>query len=101
MKTVYFQIYYGLNGCYMPDSHYGAFKATTRREMVDIMRDAIAFYDMPKSALSQIKWNRLFAQAKLAGSVSSIHVSVTTKANALTFSGMTKAEYLEYESQND
>ncbi|MDG4856441.1 hypothetical protein [Mesorhizobium sp. WSM4982] len=88
----YFSLSYGLAGCYMPDSHLGCYVVTTRRELVDTVREGLAFYDMPKSAIRQIKWSRLWSQAKRYGT-SSIHFDIEHKGNALHFGGMTAAEY--------
>jgi hypothetical protein len=38
-----FQLMNGLAGCYMPDNHSGPYVVTTRREMVEIVRDQLEF----------------------------------------------------------
>ena len=98
-KPSYFGLSFGLAGCYMPDSHYGSFVVNTRRDMVATVRDALAFYEMPKSAIHQIKWLNVWRHAKRHG-VSSLHFSIEHKGNCLAFSGMTEAEY-EMANQDD
>lgn len=63
-KTARFTIMYGLEGCYMPDSDFGHYAVTTRRDLVQAMRDALAFYDFPKAAIHQVKWLRVWDHAK-------------------------------------
>lgn len=95
MKTqAYFGLSYGLSGCYMPDSHAGAFAVSRRKDLVAIVRDALESYDLPKSAIHQVKWTRVWAHAKRHG-LSSLHFSISHNGNALNFSGMTESEYQE------
>lgn len=101
MKIAYFALAGGLNGCYMPDSDYGHFAVTTRRDMIQAVRDALAYYDLPKSALHEVKWKRVFAHAKRHG-LSSISMSIGNKNGfGLQFMGLTKAEYDEREARED
>jgi hypothetical protein len=88
----YFSLSFGLAGCYMPDSHFGSYVVTTRRDMVLTIKAALEFYDMPKSAIRQVKWSRLWSKAKRYGT-SSIHFDITHGGNALHFGGMTQAEW--------
>lgn len=99
--TCYFTLTYGLQGCYMPDSHMGPYLATTRREIIQAVREALEFYEAPKSAIHQVAWKRFWAQAKRSGT-SSIHFCIATdKHNMLEFHGLTEAEYAERENQDD
>lgn len=98
-KSVWrYQIYFGLAGCYMPDSRYGAFEGTTRRELASMIRDAIDMYDLPRSLFSEVRINNLWRHIKRHGS-SSAHFTLHHKQNALTFSGMTEDEYKAYEGR--
>ena len=100
-KTCYFTLTYGLQGCYMPDSHFGPFAVNTRRDLINAVRDALEFYEAPKSAIRQVKWSRLWSSAKRHGT-SSVHFCIATdKHNMLEFHGLTKAEYDEQEAAQD
>jgi hypothetical protein len=100
-KACYFTLTYGLQGCYMPDSHMGPYVAHTRREIVEAVRDALAFYEAPKVAIKQVSWNRLWSQAKRHGT-SSIHFCIaTSKHNMLEFHGLTEEEYNAHLSWNE
>jgi hypothetical protein len=94
MKEAYFGLSFGLSGCYMPDSHYGCFAITTRRELVALIKDALSSYDLPASLIRDVKINRLFDWGKRNG-FSSMHFDLTHKGSALHFGGMTQAEYEE------
>lgn len=89
----YFTFSYGLQGCYMPDSHFGPFVATRRKDIAAAIRDALEFYEAPKSAIRQVSLTRLWSQAKRHGT-SSIHFCIATdKHNMLEFHGLTEDEY--------
>lgn len=94
MAKAYFTLTYGLQGGYMPDSNLGPYKVTTRRELMEAMRDALAMYDAPKSAMSQVKWReRVWPHIKRHGA-SSLHFCIATdKHNVLEFHGLTTEEY--------
>lgn len=92
-QTCYFTLSHGLQGCYMPDSHMGPYAVTTRRDLISAVRDALEFYEAPKTAIRQVRWKRLWGQAKRYGT-SSVHFCIaTSKHNMLEFHGLTEAEY--------
>lgn len=96
-----YSVHYGLQGCYMPDSHYGCFELTTRRELSSLVREALASYDMPKSAFASVNLRTLWRWIKAHGS-SVAHFTINHgEHNALTFSGITEAEYTEAMAQDD
>lgn len=92
MKTAYFSLSFGLSGCYMPDSFFGTYAVTTRKEIASAIRDAIEFYDLPESLVRQVKLNRLFDFGKRHG-FSSMHFDIVHNGNALHFGGMTADEF--------
>lgn len=99
--TCYFNLTYGLQGCYMPDSSYGPYAVCRRKDLIAAVRDTLEFLEAPKSAMRQVDWRRLWASAKRHGT-SSIHFCIATdRHNMLEFHGMTEAEYLEAEAEND
>lgn len=91
-QPAYFSLSFGLAGLYMPDSHFGSYEVTTRRELMSILRSALAFYDMPKSALRQVKARSLWGHMKKHGA-SVLHFDIDHGGHALHFGGMTEAEY--------
>ena len=97
----YFSLTYGLQGCYMPDSHFGPYHCRTRGGIAYAIRETLATLDVAPSRIRQVALRRLWAQAKRTGT-SSIHFAIATDAhNMLEFHGMTEAEYLEAENGND
>lgn len=92
MKPAFFRLSFGLTGCYMPDSDFGVYEVTRRRELVSIIRDALAFYDLPSRLIREVRINRLFAHGKRHG-FSSVHFSLDHKGHSLHFGGMTEDEY--------
>lgn len=96
-QTWRYTYYYGLQGCYMPDSNGGAYSGTTRRELADLIRATLQLYDMPSSAIRQVKLSNLWHHIKRHGS-SSAHFHITDgEHNVLTFSGLTEDEFNEME----
>lgn len=90
---------YGLQGCYMPDSHYGTVECSTRRELVAFIRDALAFYDLPKSAIRQVCIKRLWSFIKAHGS-STVHFCIADgEHNMVEFHGLTESEYAEHNAE--
>lgn len=89
-----YAVTFGLAGCYMPDSHYGAVICATRRELATLIRDTLEMYDMPKSLFAQVKIRRLWRFIERNGS-SVAHFSLHHGANALQFHGLTADEYAE------
>jgi len=92
-----FQLMNGLAGCYMPDHHSGPYVVTRRKDLIDAVRDQLAFLDMPKSAIRQVNWTRVWRFIKFAGDASQVHVTMTHKGYALELCGMTEGEADEME----
>ena len=92
--TARYAVTFGLSGCYMPDSHLGAYEFTRRRDLVAFLRDVLRDYDMPASALRSVRVRRLWSFIARNGS-SVAHFSVTHGAHKLAFHGLTEAEYRE------
>ena len=89
----YFTLTYGLQGCYMPDSHEGPYAVTRRKDLVSTVRYILDLYDAPKSAIKQVKWRDVWAHAKRHGT-SSLHFCIATdQHNMLKFHGLTEEEY--------
>ncbi|MBR1173880.1 hypothetical protein JQ617_07935 [Bradyrhizobium sp. KB893862 SZCCT0404] len=98
--TCYFTISYGLQGCYMPDSHFGPFAVTRRKDLVNAMRDALEFYEAPKSRLREVSWSKLWSTAKRHGT-SSVHFCIATDDhNMVEFHGLTEAEFNEHNKED-
>jgi hypothetical protein len=105
--TCYFTLTYGLQGCYMPDSHFGPHAVSRRKDLVSAVRDTLAMLldqegDRPVSrCMREVNWRRLWSQAKRSGT-SSIHFCIATdEHNMLEFHGLTEEEYLQHEKEND
>jgi hypothetical protein len=93
-----FTLTYGLQGCYMPDSHLGPYCVTRRKDLIEAVRDALTFYDVKnaKERLHSIFWReRVWPHIKQHGA-SSLHFCIPTdEHNMLEFHGLTTAEYNE------
>lgn len=87
-----YAITYGLEGCYMPDSHYGAFEVTSRRDFANLVKSALADYDMPKSLFRDVRVRAHWPLLARYGA-SSAHFTLYHKGNALSFHGLTREEY--------
>lgn len=87
-----YTVMFGLEGCYMPDSTFGTFELHTRRDFAAMIRDAIEFYELPKSSFGAVNVRRVWGFISRNGS-SSAHFTIRHGANALQFSGLTEAEY--------
>lgn len=105
--TCYFSLTSGLQGCYMPDAHWGAFAVTRRKDLIGAVRNTLGMVldqegDWPVArCMRDVNWIKLWAQAKRHGT-SSIHFCIaTSEHNMLEFHGMTEAEYLEAEAAED
>ena len=87
-----YSINYGLHGCYLPDSYFGAYECRTRRELCNLIRDSLAFYEMPKNLFSEVNITRLWGFIKSHGS-SSAHFQLVRNGFCLSFSGLTEDEF--------
>lgn len=83
----------------MPDSISGPYVGSTRRELVALIRDQIAYLDFPASAIRDAKVNRTWAFIKRHGS-SSAHFSIQYRGYEIAFHGLTEAECAEMEREN-
>ena len=92
MQVIRYATYFGLTGCYMPDSYGGPFECTTRRELADYIRNELEMYGMPKSLFNNVSIRRLWRLISRHGS-SSYHFNLHHGANCLTFNGLTEDEF--------
>ncbi len=93
-----YAVTYGLTGCYMPDSHGGAFEFHTRRDLAAFIRDELAFYDMPAGLIRDVKLRRLWGFITRNGS-SVAHFSLRHGAYELAFHGLTEAEFQQQNAE--
>lgn len=97
----YYALTNGLAGCYMPDSHWGAYCSTRRKDLMAIIRDTLDMLDAPKSAIRQVKWRNVWHHAKRHGT-SSLHFSIEISPGyVLSFHGLTEDEYNEQTRDDD
>lgn len=87
-----YSVSFGLEGCYLPDSHGGVYECHTRKELADIIRGEMQTYDLPKSLFAGVKIRRLWSFIKQHGS-SSAHFSIYHKGYSLAFHGLTEEEF--------
>lgn len=106
-QTCYFTLTYGLQGCYMPDSHFGPYAVTTRSGITYAVRETLSMLlgqegdKSVDSCMRQVSWKRLWAQAKRSGT-SSIHFCIATSDhNMLEFHGLTQEGYEQAEKEQD
>lgn len=106
-QTCYFNLSYGLQGCYMPDSYFGPHCVTRRKDLVSAVRDTLEMLldqegdRAVSSCMRQVNWTRLWSQAKRSGT-SSIHFCIaTSEHNMLEFHGMTEEEFVEAEKDGE
>lgn len=82
----------GLAGCYMPDSHLGAFQFDTRAELAAFIRSEIEGQGFPKYTLKQARlrdtWERI---ARHGSSVQ--HFRIEHDGREIAFHGLTNAEF--------
>jgi hypothetical protein len=100
MTIARYSVTFGLAGCYMPDSVSGPLAFATRAQLMDFIRSEIAAYDLPKSAIRQVKAQRLWGHIVRHGS-SVAHFAIHHGANALEFHGLTEAEFAEMEAAEE
>lgn len=91
-KPARYAVTLGLSGCYMPDTHFGAYECATRRELASVIRDLLRMSDMPASLFQDARIARLWSFIQQHGS-STAHFSLVHKGYALTFHGLTEDEY--------
>jgi hypothetical protein len=85
----------------MPNTHWGAFTGTTRRELVTLIREHLAMLDIAESRVRDVPVKRLWAFIKAHGS-STAHFSIDIgNGELLEFHGLTEAEFAEQVAAND
>lgn len=66
--TCYFSLTSGLQGCYMPDAHWGAFAVTRRKDLIGAVHDTLNILldqegDRPVArCLREVNWTKLWSQ---------------------------------------
>lgn len=95
MTIARYSVTFGLAGCYLPDSHYGAFECRTRRELADTIRHALECYDLPKTLFGEVGIVKLWSRKKFPS------FGIRHGANVLEFHAMTRDEYREYVRQEE
>ena len=71
---------------------YGVFACSTRKELADLVRDAIFWASFPANVFADAKIRRKWGFIKRYGS-SSAHFNLYYKDQAIVFEGMTDDEY--------
>ena len=100
-QTCYFALTNGLAGCYMPDSHWGEFAVTRRKDLIATVRDILDMLDAPKNAFKQVKWRNVWHHARRYGT-SSLHFSIEiSDGYVLSFHGLTEEEYNAAQAERD
>ena len=89
----------GLSGCYMPDSHHGAFMFCSRREMADFIRQELEYQDFPACAFAQVRIRRLWYFISRNGS-STAHFSITHNGREIAFHGLTEEEFSQASAED-
>jgi hypothetical protein len=97
MPVARYAITFGLAGCYLPDSHGGAFEITRRKDLAALIRDQVDFYELPKKSAQQVPLTTLWSHIKRHGS-SSGHFSIHHRNHVLEFHGLTEAEYAQQQN---
>lgn len=87
-----YSVGYGLQGCYLDDSHYGTFECATRAELAALIRDALEFYEMPACKFKEVGLRKLWGFIRRNGS-SVAHFNIQHGAHVLNFYGLTEEEY--------
>lgn len=98
-KPARYAITYGMAGCYLPDTHEGAIQCDTRADLIATIKDRLEHYEMPASLLREVGVQRLWRYIQRHGS-SVAHFTLTHKGFALSFHGLTLAEYRETETEH-
>lgn len=98
MNTARYCVTFGLRGCYMPDSNSGPMEFTRRKDLMDFIRGELEVYELPQSAIRQVRANRLWSFIKRHGS-SQAHFAIHHGAHALEFHGLTEEEFLQQQTE--
>lgn len=87
-----YSVSFGLAGCYMPDSISGAMTFDKRSDLANCIRDELKTFDLPASLFREVNLRKLWRTISKHGA-SSYTFSLIHGGNALTFHGLTTAEY--------
>lgn len=90
----------GLSGCYLPDSGH-TYEATTRRELVSIVRHELEYQEFPKSKIAEFNLRQLWRNVQRYKSGSSVHTYANHKGRTMSLSGLTDKEYKNNMAGND
>ena len=88
-----YAVTFGMTGCYMPDSHDGAFEFGTRSELAQFIKSELEVYGMPASLFGEVRITKLWGFIKRNGS-SCAHFGLCHKGFTLGFHGLTHDEFL-------
>ena len=102
MTTEYkFTISSGMPG-YMPNYNSGAYVATTRKELAEILRSELEMLDYPANRFNDFNVTRMWRFIQNARSGSSCHSYCDThNGEQLSINGLTDAEYDEMIASED
>lgn len=89
-----YAVTFGMDGCYMPDSHDGAWEFTSARDLASFIKGELEAYDMPACLFREVGFRRLWKFIKARGS-SCAHFSLCHGGYSLSFHGLTEDEYRE------
>ncbi|MER9178919.1 hypothetical protein [Mesorhizobium sp. M0767] len=95
-KSARYAVTFGLAGCYMPDSHLGAYEFRTRGEFIAFIKDEIEQHGFPKNTFGQANMRKRWGRIKRHGS-SVQHFSIDHGSYSIGFHGLTLAEFREQE----
>jgi hypothetical protein len=101
MTHWHYAVVFGFSGCYLPESHYGAFTGTTRRELADIIRDALAVYDIPAARFADVGIKNLWRDIKRNGSSTAHFTLDAGDGRCLSFEGLTEDEFKERVAEDE
>ena len=89
-----YSIYNGMPG-YMPNTNWGVYEFTTRRDLAESIRDHLRMLDAPARAFREANVRRVWGFIARHGS-STAHFSIDIgNGERLYFSGLTEDEYAE------
>lgn len=99
--TYKFSILSGMPG-YMPNYIGGPYSASTRRELVNIIRNELDMLDYPANRFADFNVRQMWRFIQVACSGSSCHSSCDShKGEVLSLHGLTDAEADEMEHEQD
>ena len=96
---IYYSVGFGLQGCYLDDSKGGVYEINSRKELSEMIRNAVEVYDLPKNAFKQANVSRIWPHLKKHGA-SQATIYLRHKQYVLTFYGLTEDEYNEQNTED-